>query len=116
MLFICGLDEVQTGKEAQANVLGEDIEHPVFVADLQHLRWSHFKDADPQTMYTRFMKAPEGQQTVFGHIESVGSEVGPFAGFMQAARPYVLSVQNHLHCSPCASPYSSPSSSRPRLP
>ncbi len=33
LLLLRGLDEVQTGKEAQANALGEDIEHPVFAAD-----------------------------------------------------------------------------------
>ncbi len=36
-------------------------------------------------MYARFKRAPEGQQTAFEHMKSVGSEVEPFARFMQGA-------------------------------
>lgn len=51
LLFIKGLDEVQTRKEREANMLGTEIENPVFTKEQDHLRWSKFKNKDAVTMY-----------------------------------------------------------------
>lgn len=50
LLFIKGLDEMETTREQEAIVLG--IEHQgLFPADKQHLRWSKFKNLNADEMY-----------------------------------------------------------------
>lgn len=50
LLFIKGLDEVETTKENEALFLGIDHEG-IFPNDKQHLRWSKFKNLGAQEMY-----------------------------------------------------------------
>ena len=54
LLFIRRLDELQTAQEQQANDLQEPIDNPVFQPDQYKLRWSRFKDADPEERFRRF--------------------------------------------------------------
>jgi type I restriction enzyme M protein len=53
LLFIKRLDEVHTLKERKANRFSTEIEKPIFSndSDSQILRWSKFKDLDPEKMY-----------------------------------------------------------------
>ena len=48
LLFAKRLDDLQTAKEAQANLLKEAIAVPLFKTDQEHLRWPHFKDFEPE--------------------------------------------------------------------
>ena len=50
LLFIRGLDEMETRKEKEAVVLGIGFE-PMFAADKQHLRWSQFRNFEADRMY-----------------------------------------------------------------
>jgi len=50
LLFIKGLDEVETTREKEAVVLGTGFE-PLFPADKQHLRWNQFKNYPAEKMY-----------------------------------------------------------------
>ena len=50
LLFIKGLDDIETRKENEANFLGVFYEG-IFPTDKQHLRWSKFKDNDSRDMY-----------------------------------------------------------------
>jgi type I restriction enzyme M protein len=50
LLFIKGLDETETRKENESMLLSVPFTG-VFPSDKQHLRWSQFKDFDPQRMY-----------------------------------------------------------------
>jgi type I restriction enzyme M protein len=50
LLFIKGLDEVETTREKEAVVLGTNFE-AVFPADKQHLRWNQFKNFPAEKMY-----------------------------------------------------------------
>jgi type I restriction enzyme M protein len=50
LLFIKGLDEVETQKEQEAALLGIDFER-IFPEDKQHLRWSKFKNLEATQMY-----------------------------------------------------------------
>jgi len=43
LLFIKRLDEMHTARERKANMLGGNIERPIFGPDQQHLRWSVFR-------------------------------------------------------------------------
>ena len=51
LLFIKGLDEIETTKEAEASILGIDFDR-TFPEDKQHLRWSKFSnEGDADKMY-----------------------------------------------------------------
>ena len=47
LLFIRRLDDLQTLAEKKARVTGEPIEDPIFLPGQQHLRWSRFKNDEP---------------------------------------------------------------------
>lgn len=51
LLFIRRLDEIHTAREKQANFTGRPFTNPIFGPDQQHMRWSHFKEKDAETMY-----------------------------------------------------------------
>ncbi len=51
LLFIKRLDELHTLKERKATRLNVAIKDPIFDAQQDHLRWSRFKDAAPETMF-----------------------------------------------------------------
>jgi type I restriction enzyme M protein len=50
LLFIKGLDEVETRKEKESVVLDTEFE-PIFPEDKQHLRWNQFKNFPAEKMY-----------------------------------------------------------------
>lgn len=51
LIFIKRLDEIHTLKENKANLLGGQIEDPIFSPEQKDLRWSVFKDYDAETMF-----------------------------------------------------------------
>ena len=54
LLFAKRLDELQLAQEAQANLTKTPMNRVYFNKKQQHLRWSRFKDFEPQKMYTVF--------------------------------------------------------------
>lgn len=50
LLFIKGLDELETKREKEANLLGGNFKR-IFPEDKQHLRWSKFKNFEANKMY-----------------------------------------------------------------
>jgi type I restriction enzyme M protein len=81
LLFIRRLDELQTLKENKANALKKPIEDPIYNANEYHLRWSRFKDLDPEVMYTTFTQ-PNG---VFEFLRNVGNRSEAFSKYMKGA-------------------------------
>ncbi|MEW4561565.1 class I SAM-dependent DNA methyltransferase [Bremerella sp. JC770] len=80
LLFARRLDEIHTAKEAQANLLGQPIEDPIFSTKQQHLRWSQFKDLDPDAKYAVF------RDEVFPFIKSLNQrQDSAYAKFMKDA-------------------------------
>lgn len=80
LLFAKRLDDMQLAKEAKANTLGEAIEDPLFTDDQQHLRWSRFKDFEPQRKYNVF------KDEVFPFIKSLNGKAGSsYTKFMKDA-------------------------------
>lgn len=80
LLFARRLDELHTAKEAQANLLKEAIADPLFLPDQEHLRWSRFKDFDPERKFTVF------RDEVFAFIKSLNGKAGSsYTKFMQDA-------------------------------
>ncbi|MED5238712.1 MAG: class I SAM-dependent DNA methyltransferase [Pseudomonadota bacterium] len=68
LLFIKRLDELHTLKERKAQRLGQPIEEPVFASDQDHLRWSRFKDAAPESMFNTV------RDEVFPFIKTLGQK------------------------------------------
>jgi type I restriction enzyme M protein len=81
LLFIRRLDEEQTKKEKQANLLGSSIKDPIYTPEENELRWSVFKNADPEVMFHNFRK--EGG--VFTFLQNVGSRSAALSKFMKGA-------------------------------
>jgi type I restriction enzyme M protein len=81
LLFIRRLDEIQLTKEKQANLVGTAIKDPVFTDKEKPLRWSSFKNNDPETMYHLFQK----ENGVFDFMKNVGAKGSIFADFMKGA-------------------------------
>lgn len=77
LLFIKGLDEIETTKEAEAEILGIDFDR-TFPQDKQHLRWSKFSnEGDTEKMYMIV------QNEVFPFIKNLhGSKDSAYAKYM----------------------------------
>ena len=81
LLFVRRLDEIQTQKEQKANLLRITIEEPIYIEDEYELRWSRFKNTDPEEMHRLFTK----EKGVFDFLRSVGSRSAAFSKFMKGA-------------------------------
>jgi type I restriction enzyme M protein len=80
LLFAKRLDDLQIAKEAKANTLGETVEDPLFQKDQDHLRWSRFKDFDPERKFNVF------KDEVFPFIKSLNGKAGSsYTKFMKDA-------------------------------
>lgn len=81
LLFIRRLDEVHTTRERQAALTGKPIQDPVFQPDQDELRWSRFKDLDPEVMHKLF--AREGG--VFDCMRNLSNGNSMFSKYMKGA-------------------------------
>jgi type I restriction enzyme M protein len=87
------LDERQMLEEKKANLVGIPMQNPFFTEEQQALRWSHFKQQDPEKMFDLFTKGIElstagdsrERLTVFDHMKSLGAHAGVFAQYMKGA-------------------------------
>ena len=81
LLFIRRLDELQTQKESQANLLKKPILEPIYGESDYDLRWSRFKNMDPEMMHKLFTK----DKGVFDFLKNVGTKSNSFTKFMKGA-------------------------------
>lgn len=81
LLFIRRLDELHTTKEQKASLLKKPIEDPIYSEANQELRWSRFKNMDPEVMHKLFTR----QDGVFDFLKDVGSKSAAFSKFMKGA-------------------------------
>jgi len=81
LLFIRRLDELQTQKVSQANLLKKPILEPIYSESEYELRWSRFKNMDPEVMHKLFTK----DKGVFDFLKNVGSKSNSFTKFMKGA-------------------------------
>ena len=80
LLFIRRLDELQTTRERKARVTKQGVENPIFLQDKNHLRWSRFKNDDPDVMYQVV-----GDE-VFPFLRRLGGDGSTYSAHMQDAR------------------------------
>lgn len=81
LLFIRRLDELQTIKEQKATITKKPIEDPIYNTSEYELRWSRFKDFDPEVMHKLFTK----QDGVFDFLRNIGNRSAAFSKFMKGA-------------------------------
>jgi type I restriction enzyme M protein len=81
LLFIKRLDEIQTGKEKQANIAGISITDEIYAPNQKDIRWSSFKHTDPETMFDIFRR-PEG---AFEFMKNLGDSDSSYGTFMKGA-------------------------------
>lgn len=85
LIFIRRLDEIQLTEEKKAAMIGEPIKKVIYTEEQKPLRWSSFKNADPQTMYQLFTTPAVAGTSVFEHMKNVGDVGGVYAQFMSKA-------------------------------
>lgn len=81
LLFLRRLDELQTQKEKKSVFTKKPIEEPIYLPKEYDLRWSRFKNMDPETMHRLFTKA----DGIFDFLRNVGSRSAAFTKFMKGA-------------------------------
>jgi type I restriction enzyme M protein len=81
LLFIRRLDELQTQREQKANLLKKPVEDPIYTEAEQELRWTRFKNMDPEVMHRLFTQ----QDGVFDFLRNVGNRSAAFSKFMKGA-------------------------------
>lgn len=80
LLFAKRMDDIQLAKEVQANALSTEVEDPIFLDDQQHLRWSRFKDFEPERKFNVF------KDEVFPFIKELNGKAGSsYTKFMKDA-------------------------------
>ncbi len=70
LLFAKRIDDIHTAREKQASLLGGKIENPIFRQGQQQLRWSRFKDYDPEEKFRVF------KDEVFPFIKEMNGTAG----------------------------------------
>lgn len=70
LLFLRRLDELQTLAEKKARLTGGPIVDAKFLPDQEQLRWSRFKNLEPQVMYATVSRE------VFPFLQNYGRQVG----------------------------------------
>lgn len=95
LLFIRRLDEMQLLEEKKANTVGIPVKNEIFTPSQKELRWSSFKNKDPEAMYNLFTKPMVEELTVFDHMKQVGHTAGIFADFMKNAN-FIISTPKLL--------------------
>lgn len=81
LLFIRRLDELHTQREQKAVFLKKKIENRIYTDKQNELRWSYFKNNDPEVMFRLFTK----ENGVFDFMKSMGEQGTAFTKFMKGA-------------------------------
>lgn len=88
LLFLRRLDEEQTRKEREAQLLEMPVQNPIYREEHRRLRWSSFKDEEPEEMHRLFTQGIEvgGQRlSAFDFMKNMAADDTPFAQYMKGA-------------------------------
>ncbi|WP_417371226.1 type I restriction-modification system subunit M [Gelidibacter japonicus] len=87
LIFIKQLDDRQIRMEKEANLLGISMDKPIYSEKQKPLRWSNFKNKDPEIMFDLFTKPQRDidDLTAFDFMKTLGAKGGEFARFMKGA-------------------------------
>ncbi|MDH5681463.1 MAG: type I restriction-modification system subunit M [Spirochaetota bacterium] len=80
LLFAKRLDDMHSTKESEVKLLGGDMKDAIFQKSQEHLRWSRFKDFEPEKKFLIF------RDEVFPFIKSLNGKAGSsYTRFMKDA-------------------------------
>jgi len=85
LLFIKRLDETQLREERKAAMIGGAVSKVIYTDEQKALRWSSFKNMDPESMFAHFTTPVATGLSVFDHMKQVGEAGGVYAQFMSKA-------------------------------
>lgn len=87
LIFLKQLDDKQILIEKRANMLGVTTDKPIYKSEQKELRWSSFKDKDPEIMFELFTRPQRhlNDLTVFDFMKSLGKDGGAFTEYIKGA-------------------------------
>lgn len=87
LIFLKQLDDKQTIIDKEKALLGKSNKKDFYTPEQHPLRWSYFKDLDPERMMDVF-RIPQtdlGNLTAFDFMRTLGAEGGKFSQYMKGA-------------------------------
>jgi type I restriction enzyme M protein len=87
LIFLKQLDHQQTLIDKEKTILGSSLKKDIYTPTQQELRWSSFKDKDPEIMYQLFTRVqPQiDNLTAFDFMKTLGADGGKFSQYMKGA-------------------------------
>jgi type I restriction enzyme M protein len=87
LIFLKQLDTRQTLAEKTENLLGVSNANKLYTEAQRPLRWSSFREKDPEVMFDLFTKPQRefDDITVFDFMKNIGTQGGVFAKYMKGA-------------------------------
>lgn len=87
LIFLKQLDDRQILIEKEKAMLGSSQRKNIYTKAQRELRWSYFKDKDPEVMFELFTKPQKsaGDLTAFDFMRTLGAAGGKFAEYMKGA-------------------------------
>jgi type I restriction enzyme M protein len=87
LIFLKQLDDKQLKKEKKATLMGLPITKPIYTAAQKPLRFSSFKNQDPEVMFNLFTQPQRelDDLTAFSFMKTLGEKGGVFSEYMQGA-------------------------------
>ena len=78
LLFLRRLDERQQLEEKKANLIGVEVESPIYKPEYKKLRWNSFKDEDPEALFALFTQPQKDMDdlTAFELMKQLGTKAG----------------------------------------
>lgn len=87
LIFLKQLDDKQILIEKEIAMLGGSNKKPIYAESQKELRWSYFKDKDPETMFDLFRRPQRhlNDLTVFDFMKTLGADGGKFSEYIKGA-------------------------------
>src|SRR5690606_11384173 len=87
LIFLKQLDDRQTLIDKEKSLLGKTLKKDIYTPEQNQLRWSYFKELDPEKMMEIF-RVPQidlDNLTAFDFMRTLGAEGGKFSQYMKGA-------------------------------
>ncbi|MFN4198954.1 MAG: N-6 DNA methylase [Flavobacterium sp.] len=87
LIFLKQLDDKQILLEQEITLLGSTTKKPIYTESQKELRWSYFKDKDPEVMFNLFTRPQRhlNDITVFDFMKTLGTDGGKFTEYIKGA-------------------------------
>src|SRR5690606_39630042 len=85
LIFLKQLDDKQIAIDKEKQLLGSSKKKDIYTEQQKPLRWSYFKDLDPERMFDVFRNPQPDQDnlTAFDFMRTLGATGGKFSEYMK---------------------------------